>query len=77
MPMVAISVTTSASTRRKPLFCGKRISSDVGAGDNAAPDQRYAEKQLQPDGRTDNLGQVAGGNRYLAQDPKKATVGFE
>ncbi len=42
----------------------------VKAGDDHADDQRDMKQQLQRDGRTDYLGQVAGGNRHLGQNPQ-------
>ena len=37
---------------------------------SAAPEQRHAEEQLQGDDRAQHLGQVAGGDRDLGQQPE-------
>ncbi len=43
---------------------------DVERGQHHAPQQRDAEQQLQRDRGTDHLGQVAGDDRHLAQQPQ-------
>ena len=35
-----------------------------------APDQRQAEQQVERDGRADHFGEIAGGDRDLAEDPQ-------
>ena len=43
-----------------------------------AHDQRQAEQQVQGDRGADHLGEVAGGNRDLGQEPQqRATTGRE
>ena len=44
---------------------------DVKRRDDAPPDERDAEEQLQPNGRPDHLRQVAGGNRQLTENPEE------
>ena len=43
----------------------------IERGDDAAPDQRNAEEQLQRDRRADDLRQIAGSDRDLAKNPEK------
>ncbi len=43
---------------------------DVERRDRDAPGERDPEEQVEGDGRADHLGQVAGGDGDLAQDPQ-------
>ena len=43
----------------------------IQRGDDAPPDHRDAQQQLQADGRPDHLGQVARGDGDLTQNPEK------
>ena len=69
-PMTPIREMTSASTSRKPFCCRKQNQQNVQRGQAHAPQQRNVKQQVQRDGRTDDLGQVAGGNRDLGADPE-------
>ena len=42
----------------------------VERGQADAPDQRQAEEQVERDGRADHFGQIAGGDRDLAEQPE-------
>ena len=46
------------------------MSMHVERGDGDAPDQRDAEQQIERDRGADHLGEVAGGDRDLAEDPE-------
>ena len=69
-PMVAMSVMTSASISGT-LLLQIKDGQHVGARDDATPDQRNAEEQLQRDGRADHLGQIARGDGDFAENPQK------
>ena len=43
----------------------------IDRGDEAAPDQRDAEEQLEPDRGADDFGQIARGDGDLAEDPEE------
>ena len=43
---------------------------DVGGGEDDAPDQREAEEQVERDRGADDFGEVAGGDRDLAEEPE-------
>ena len=55
----------------KPFVLQVEHREHVQRCDQAAPHQRNAEKQLQRDGRADDLRQIAGGNGQLAQHPEE------
>src|SRR5690349_4400150 len=42
----------------------------VQGGQTHTPHQRNAEKKIERDRRTDDFGQIAGGNRYFAEHPQ-------
>jgi hypothetical protein len=43
----------------------------IGRGNDATPHQRNSEEKLQPDGRADNLRQIAGSDGEFAKNPEK------
>jgi hypothetical protein len=50
-------------------------SKDIQAGNHATPDERNAEEELEPDGRTDNFGEIARSDRDFAKNPKEPNNG--
>ena len=69
-PTVAMSVMTSASRTRTPRFCSVQQQQHVEAGEEHADGERDVEQQVERDRRADHLGEVAGGDRDLAEDPE-------
>ena len=62
---------TKASSLRKPRCCSIRISRTSSAVRHTPQTSGSAEQQLQRDGGADHLGQVAGDDRDLAQQPER------
>ena len=54
----------------EPLVLEQEDQQDVEGGEDHAPEQRNAEQQVQRDGRADDLGQIAGRDGDLAEDPE-------
>ena len=70
-PITAISARMKASMVRMPKLWNQS-SSSVSAAVSSTPDeQRNVEQQVEPDGRAQHLGQVAGGDGDFAQHPQR------
>ena len=54
----------------KALVLQKQDDENIERGDADAGKKRNAEKQIERDGRADDLGQIAGGDREFADDPE-------
>ena len=74
-PTVAMSVMTSASSTRTPRFCSIRSSRTSKPGDEHADGERNVEQQIERDRRSDHLGEIARGDRDLAEHPSAMATG--
>ena len=69
--MIAISESTNASITRMPSRVNHSNKQRVGGGQEHAREQRDMEQQVQSDGGAQHFGQIAGGDRDLAQHPQR------
>ena len=67
----ATSDRMNASITRMPELGEPRISSVSSRREQHAEQQRDVEQQVQADGRAQDFGQVAGGDRDFAEDPER------
>ena len=68
-PMVAISTITSASSQRNPFVCRKSTTSTSNAVSTTPTVIGNVKEQIERDRRADHLGEIARGDRRLADDP--------
>ena len=69
--MVAMSVMTKAFDVTEAFALQKQHREHVRRRDDATPDERNSEEQLQRNGRADDFGQIARRDGDFAKDPQK------
>jgi hypothetical protein len=70
-PTVAMSVMTSASRMPNAAVLKHQEQQDVEPGDEDAHGERDVEQQIERDRRSDDFGQIAGGDGDLAEHPQR------